>query len=144
MAQVSKKLLNKDIEERILNTLWDGVSFVKDYQEARMFLEDLLTPTEKIMLSKRLAIAVLLTKGYGYLNISNTLRVSSDTIKEVSNWLKISGNGYRLVINRLLKQERWIRVLATIDDFLYSLPHPSGKKVFGPKPARRKIKPKTI
>lgn len=144
MSQVSKRQLNKDIEVRVLNTLWDALSYVHTASQSQRFLEDLLTPTEKVMLSKRLTIAVLLIKGYPYESICSVLKVSSATIGSVANWLKISGAGYRYVIDQILKEEKWTKTIDLIDEFLHRLPLPRGKKVFLDKPVRIPLKSRTI
>ncbi len=145
MPQVSKRLVSKDLDFRIQNTLWDALAYVKDEDSVKKFLEDLLTPTEKIMLSKRLAIAVLLVKNYDYRSISQVLKVSTTTIASVATWLKIAGTGYRHVIEHILKEEKWVRILDLIDEILYEvLPSPKGKRVFGPKGPRTPIISKNI
>ena len=55
-------------------------------------MDDFLSPTEKTVLVKRLAIAVMLIKGNDYNSIRQTLKVTPVTISKIS--LKIAhGNG---------------------------------------------------
>lgn len=65
------------------------------------YIFDLLTPTERIMLAKRLAIAAFLIEGLPYHAISEMLKVSTSTIGRVNLWLKTAGDGYRLVIEKI-------------------------------------------
>ena len=115
MPQVSKYPLNKTTETRLYQLFWETVSNLKDASKAKEFFTDLLTPTEKIMLSKRLAIAVMLIKGYDYSFIKSLLRVSPTTIGSVSLWLKYSGSGYRKVVERLARKEKFEDVLEGIE-----------------------------
>ncbi|HLB34923.1 MAG TPA: Trp family transcriptional regulator [Chthoniobacterales bacterium] len=104
MAQISKKYLSEDIQNKISGTLMEAVSQVKGRQDTQLFLNDLLTPTERVVLAKRLAIAVLLIKGWGYLAIQNFLKVSSDTVGKVSQIVK-NNRGYRRIVERMLRTE---------------------------------------
>jgi len=57
MAQISKKFLPVDVQNRITETLLEAVSQVKGRKDTALFLNDLLTPTERVVLAKRLAEA---------------------------------------------------------------------------------------
>src|SRR3989344_9035841 len=104
MAQISKKYLSEDIQNKISGTLMEAVSQVKGRQDTQLFLNDLLTPTERVVLAKRLAIAILLLKGWGYEPIQNFLKVSSDTVGKVSVIVKNS-QGYRKAVKNILVTE---------------------------------------
>ena len=64
MTQVSRIRLPKAVEDQMHGALRKALADLRTEEEVGEFLEDLLTPTEKIMLGKRLAIAILLDKGY--------------------------------------------------------------------------------
>lgn len=115
MPQVSKYPLAKDTEKRLYQLFWETVANLKDSIKAEEFFTDLLTPTEKVMLSKRLAIAVMLIKGYDYSSIKSILKVSPTTIGAVSLWLKHSGTGYRKVVQRLVTKEKFEEILSGIE-----------------------------
>ncbi len=93
----------KDIERKIWNTLVRVFREVKTDGEVEILLNDLLTPSEKIMFSKRLAIAFLLSEGKTHSEISKTLKVSFTTINLVSNSKLRGGNGYRYLVEALKK-----------------------------------------
>lgn len=105
MAQVSRYPLPKKIYERIFEILFQSVAKIKNKKEAEEFFNDFLTPTERIMLAKRLAIAVLLSRNYDYRSIRKVLNVSPPTIAAVSIALKYTGEGYRKIVDRLLGEE---------------------------------------
>lgn len=69
MSIVSRRKVSDRIENQINQTFWEAISKLTSKEEVTLFLNDLLSPTEKIVLAKRLAIAVLLSKGYGYESI---------------------------------------------------------------------------
>ncbi|MBI4066926.1 hypothetical protein HY407_00970 [Candidatus Gottesmanbacteria bacterium] len=107
MSQVSRRFLKKDIEDRITKILEEALVSCSTTSEASEFIEDLLTPTEKIMLAKRLAISFLLIKGYTYSSIESTLKVSDSTVGFVALQLKHKGTGLRKIIHKLYKKQQW-------------------------------------
>lgn len=107
MAQLSKRFLQKKVEERILDLFWTSLSSLSTKDKTSIFLDDLLTQTEKLMLSKRLAIAFMLIKGYDYEIINNILKVSDATIWKVKTNLSYRGKGYTTVIGEIMKKEKW-------------------------------------
>lgn len=117
MAQVSRYPLQKEIEVRIHELLDDGLAALGSRDDIERFLADLLTPTEKIMLAKRLAIALLLEKGYDYRQISRVLKVSTSTVRSVVNWKRVRGKGYEKVVKILVTQEKWEKVLRQVAEF---------------------------
>lgn len=106
MSQVSRFPLNKDIEERIFDILYQTLADLSAKNQVREFMLDLLTTTEQTVLAKRLAIALLLTKGKGYEYIRDTLKVSTSTILLIKQWLLLGGSGYKKASERLIKQEK--------------------------------------
>lgn len=104
MSQVSKRVVKAEVQEKIAETLLEAISQLKNKQDIQAFVDDLLTPVERVMISKRLAIAVLLLKGWNYNSIQDFLKVSTDTISKISTILKLN-NGYRKTIDNLMKTE---------------------------------------
>ncbi|MBI4037551.1 hypothetical protein HY382_00725 [Candidatus Curtissbacteria bacterium] len=130
MSQVSKYPLSKTTKQRLFLLFWESISNLTNSQKAEEFFNDLLTPTEKIMLSKRLAIAIMLIKGYDYATIRSTIKVSPSTIGSISTWLKLSGSGYRKTVEKLLKRERVEKIAANINTAIEIIkPEKSFRKV---------------
>src|SRR3989338_4800231 len=98
MPQVSRRLIRKNIEDQIQKILNQSITLCDSSSLSSEFTEDLFTPTEKIMLAKRIAIAYLLIKGYSYTTIESTLKVSDSTIGYIALILKTKGNGLRKII----------------------------------------------
>lgn len=115
MPQVSKYQLGKNTQTRLYKLFWETIAELRNPINAEEFFNDLLTPTEKIMLSKRLAIAVMLIRGYDYESIRTQLNVSPGTIGSISLWLKYSRQGYRKTVEKLLKKEKFEKLLKNID-----------------------------
>ena len=77
-----------------------ALSSLKNTREVAKFLTDLLSAQEAEMLAKRLKIAVLLAQGKKYDEIRQELKVGFSTIARVNVWLNLSGEGFRMVIQR--------------------------------------------
>ena len=93
--------LNRSEQESLLIQFCQAISKLNNPKEAAQFLKDLLSSQEAEMLARRLKIAELLIKRMSYAEISRDLKVSSGTIARVHEWLKVSGEGFRLVLERL-------------------------------------------
>lgn len=106
MAQVSKIPVKKEVYEQIFGLLLRVLSEGRSEKEASTLLNDLLTPTEKIVLAKRLAVALLLAKGFAYEEIRDTLKVSRPTIATINIALKYKGEGYRSFVEQVLREQK--------------------------------------
>src|SRR3989344_4651164 len=104
MPQISRRPLPKHIQEKMDNSLYEAVSVLKKKEEVIQFIGDLLTKTEKVMIPKRFAIAILLSKGWTFESIKDRLKVTQSTITSVAKTLEFSG-GYRKAIEKLEKSE---------------------------------------
>lgn len=118
MAQVSKYPVHKDVEKRMFEIFRSSISSLHDAADIDDFLADFLSPVEKIMLAKRLSIAVLLAKGYSYPEIRRILRVNPSTIASVSLSLKYAGKGYKKIVNKILLDEKIGAFWQKIEDIL--------------------------
>lgn len=126
MTQVSKYPVSKAVEERIFEILFKVLAGMGEPKEVEQFLEDFLSPVEQIMLAKRLSIAVLLTKGYNYDEIRKVLRVSPPTISQVAISLKYAGEGYKEVVDKLIKEEKIKKFLQDAKDVILDRVPPKG------------------
>jgi len=127
MPQVSNYPISKEVADRIFDVFIKTLVMVKNKNEADDFADDLFSPTEKIMLAKRIAIAFLLIKGYQYREIRTILKVSLTTIGSVSLSLKYGKGGYVRIINRIAKEEKLEEFFKNITEKLLSVPAASGK-----------------
>lgn len=121
MTQVSRRLLDSNTQKRIYEIFIDVITDVQTTKDVTALLNDFFTPTERVMLPKRLCIAFLLLKGYGHRTIASYLKVSFTTINRVSTALKMGGEGYTLVLNRLRKREQFETVLKKIEEGVVSM-----------------------
>ncbi len=80
-----------------------AVLALKNADETKRFLRDLLTEGEITEFACRLEAARLLSKDVQYNAIVERTGLSSTTIARISKWLKGSFGGYRLILARLSK-----------------------------------------
>lgn len=125
MAQISKRLLNKKVSHRIFEIFTEVISTLNKPTDIQDFLDDLLSPTEKIMLAKRLTIAYLLLKGYKQRSICSILKVSLSTVNKVSTNLQTKGRGYKEVIGKLFTKNKLNQILDKLDTYLFELLPPT-------------------
>ncbi len=124
MPQISKHPNSPQVERRVYEIFIESVKNTKSADEVIDFLNDLLTSTEKIMLSKRVAIAFLLIKGgYDYRQISRILRVSLGNIARIHAILALQGEGFRKILFPVLKKQAMKRALGELGEIVNILPH---------------------
>ncbi len=118
MPQVSKRLVDKKTQERIVTLFISGIALSQTKEEALSLIEDLLTPTEKLMLAKRFSIAFMLLEGYDYDSIVDVLKVSRSTIGRVNWWLQTRGNGIRSIREKIKKDEKLKNIWEEVQDII--------------------------
>lgn len=114
MPKVSQNKLSAAIQGEILRTLFSGIAHIHSERDVSILLRDLLTPTEHIMLAKRLMAALLLERGYPIHKICGMLKLSRTTVTLIRTALARGGEGYRIaaaVIARVSKIETMLKRL---------------------------------
>jgi uncharacterized protein YerC len=123
MTQISKHFMNPKIEKRVYEVFIESVKNIKTPAEVIDFLNDLLSPVEKIMMAKRVAVAFLLLEDkYTYDEISRTLKVSKGTIAKIQAIFALQGNGYRKILGGILSKKQTKTVISELLDTLTPLP----------------------
>lgn len=125
MTKVSKYLIKGEVEKRMFEVFWKSIADLKSPADVEEFFKELLFPTERVMLAKRLAVSLLLTKKYTYAEIIDILKVSPVTIGIVARWLKKEGRAFQKAINKILKQEKQEEFWDNLEQFLSSLIPPT-------------------
>lgn len=112
-------MLKPEVWEKIFDLFTDAFLKIKKRDNLNDFFDNFFSPTEKIMFSKRFAIAVLLAKGNDYESIKNTLRVTDGTIAKVNLKLNKSNSGLQKVVEEILKRDAgkvfWKEMASIID-----------------------------
>lgn len=113
MPHISRIKLDKKTENKLIKTLELVFTKITREEEMRGFLLSLLTPTERLMLAKRLAIIILLREGVPESRVATTLHVTRITVSRMQLFLEARGQGYEIAL-KILKKEKLIQELKTI------------------------------
>jgi len=80
MVRTNKRGITEELNDKILDILFEKIKQIKNSKELNTFLSEFLTADEQIMIKKRLAIPILLKEGQRKKYISEILDVSRTTI----------------------------------------------------------------
>jgi uncharacterized protein YerC len=122
MPRTSSIKLDKNIEKEILKQLWLSISKINSPITASEFVSDILTPTEQLMISKRLACAILLIRDKTPTDIKNSIHITYSTIGTVGAWVKNAKPKTQLILKQFSKEKGWEKILDKIESLLDKLP----------------------
>jgi len=122
MTQVSKKFLRREIEAKVYQTFWETIVKTNKTEEASAFFSEFFSKSEKVNFAKRLSIAVLLHKAYGWREISDMLKVSLTTVAKVAT--KKDSKGFKIFFDRVDKDEAWQAFWKDLAKTYLALTHP--------------------
>ncbi len=105
MPRVSRKILHPAVKAKIQELLLDCITRCRDQKTTADFIDDLLTDTEKVMIAKRIAVVLMILKGYPSLDIEETLKVSGQTIWTMRVWMTAKGKGYREMLEEVIERD---------------------------------------
>jgi len=87
MVRVNKTQFPKDLRDQSWEVLWNTARQAPSKEALKRDLGAFLTPTEIALLEKRIAIPILLTRGFSYREIGRTIDVSPTTVNFVKHHL---------------------------------------------------------
>lgn len=102
MTRISHFPVEDKVLEKLYSLMFVVVGSMGEEEEFTQIINELLSPTEKIMVVKRVAIIYLLMKKIDYFNISNVLKVSSTTIAKFHSIINKRGaitNSLKAIVN---------------------------------------------
>ena len=120
MVNVSRKYLREDIKAEVWRRLKEEISKNKDLEK---IFKKFFTPSEIIMIEKRLAILVMLDSKSGYLEIRRLLDVSPGTVSFIKQGFKIK--------KRPIKKSKWLIPIGKIKESGRKFPRYKGSRGFG-------------
>jgi TrpR-related protein YerC/YecD len=103
MAKVKSHEINSKERYKIIGNFFDIIANLKSKKEVVDFFVGLLTPSESLMVARRIQIAQLLIEGEGYETIKNKLKVSFQTITKTERWLHSEDENYNNWLAKCLK-----------------------------------------
>jgi len=134
MPHVSKHKLSKTTEEELIKNMQYALAHITQSEEMITFLDALLTPTEKLMLAKRIAVILLIKEGLSDLQISNILHVTRITVAKMQLFYEARGKGFDIALQKLKEQKR----MESFKKLLFSLAR------YSVRAARGSVKPEIL
>ena len=118
MSRISKFHLSQNQLQEIKEHFAFLVSSLTNANEIENFFEEFLTKEEKIMLTKRLVLFMMLKRGFLPDSIQSALHVSYETVRTYQNQLKYKNSSFHQTIEKLLKRENVINFFKKIGKIL--------------------------
>jgi len=125
MPRISRYKLGKEELQSIQNHFSYLISSFTNSQEIENFFDGFLTPEEKLMLSKRLVLFMMIKRGYPPSVIQPSLHISYESVRTYTNLFSHKNELFQKTLDRLIKrdktQEFWKKidkVLKPVDLFL--------------------------
>ncbi|MFQ5540974.1 MAG: Trp family transcriptional regulator [Candidatus Paceibacteria bacterium] len=83
MTNISKRKVNENIDKALTDQFLTFFTAARSKKDAAVLAGELFSETEQIMFAKRLAIVVMLERGYTFEEIQKTIKVSPDTVTRI-------------------------------------------------------------
>lgn len=117
MPQISRFKLNDQVLEKLFDLFFEIVGKQSNKQEFITIVNDLLTPVERVMIAKRIAIFYLLLKEKDYITICHVLKVSPATVSKF-NLLRQNSIGLMSAFNKIMLSDKFKLFLDEVLDIV--------------------------
>lgn len=94
------------------------ISSLNNKDEIGNFLESFLTKEERVMLTKRLVLFMMLRKQYPPSVIRNVLHISYETIRIYQNQLLAKNSLFQKILEKLLRRQDTIKLFGKINNLI--------------------------
>ena len=98
-------MYKRNIENRMIDGLFEALSLVRTREEYYRFFEDICTVGELNAIAQRLEVAKMLANEQTYTHIAEATGASTATISRVNKCLVYGSDGYRKMLDRLKEDE---------------------------------------
>ncbi len=92
--------------DKVIDPLVEALSRLRKKDQMKEFLSRLLTPSEIVMLGRRLQVAERLVEGKSYQTIREEVGVGFSTIQSVDSWLEDAVRDYHQIRHEQLEDMR--------------------------------------
>jgi len=106
MPRASRRPVNKSVEEELQDNFSFLISSLTSAKDIQHFFETFLTPEEKVMLTKRLMLHLMVENRYSIDEISSVLSVSKETVYKHRNILLWAGKEYKEIIVKITTRRK--------------------------------------
>ncbi len=122
MAQISKYEIKERVLDRLQCLFFDVVAKQNSKNTFLALLDELLSPTEKIMLSKRIGIIYLLEKGVAIDRICKALHMSTSTVAQYILRFRHKKSLINQIIKSVIQKEKIKNVVTDVFAELFIQP----------------------
>jgi TrpR-related protein YerC/YecD len=95
------KKMRKFTKSRMIEKLWEVIALLDHPKDVRLFLEDILYPSEVSMLGQRLLVATLLRRGLSHEQVFGKTGASMGTVNRIWQVMHRGTGGYELALMTL-------------------------------------------
>lgn len=120
MTRISRRPVKSDVMERIFELFFQAIGKKSKKDDFFAVISDILSPTEKVMIAKRVTIIFLLMKKIDYQTISEVVKVASGTIAKFQIIMENSKGIVKSLQSSLLND----KLINILDEFMLSFKGP--------------------
>lgn len=106
MPRASKFIFREEKFRELQEHFSHLISSLNDLSETESFFDEFLTREEKIMLTKRLVIFMMIKRNYPAGVIKDILHISHETVRYYQNQLPSKSERFQKLIDRLIGREK--------------------------------------
>lgn len=106
MPRASKRFINRQLDEDLEEYFSILISNLNNPKEIESFFNDFLTSEEKLMLTKRLMLHLMLENNYKDFEIEQVLKISGETVRVHRNIWSKGGTAYKKVIGKIAGKQK--------------------------------------
>jgi uncharacterized protein YerC len=101
MTHVSKKRIDPEIWKYITDSLTYLIKNLNSTTDTQLFLDSILSDTERLMISKRIIMAFLLKHNIDSENICEVLKLTPATVSRQKLWIQTHRKGFDIIISKM-------------------------------------------
>ncbi len=101
MSKVRVYSIDKKEKQKIVSDLFEIFVELKTKNEVFSFLLGLFTPSEVIMIARRIQVVKMIIDGANYDEIREKLKVSNQTITKMEHWLRGDDEKTEFIIKKI-------------------------------------------
>lgn len=105
MGKIKPHNIDRKEKQEIITELFRVIDKIKSKEELVSFFLGVLTASESLMLARRIQIAQLLIEEMGYEEIQRKLKVGSQTIHKIDQWINTGDRDLEKWLKNLIKKE---------------------------------------
>ena len=98
MAKVNPYQIDQKEKYVVVNDMFEVVSSLKNKKDISSFFLGLLTPSEALMVARRIQVAKMIIDGHSYEEIRKKLGVGNSNIQQIDRWIHGDGEDFTNLI----------------------------------------------